>query len=127
MKTFTWILVLAPMLLLGSCTSSPSSTEGAAELKTNTVTGSVSTTLPAGLEESFDAAEWAVDEMKYTVTKKAEDALKGVISAKTADGTNVEIVLDKNGSEVTNLSVSAGPTKTEISRALVTKIQDRVD
>lgn len=127
LKMFALFAVLCPALTLASCTSSPSSTDGGAEIKTNNVTGTVSTTLNESLDDSFDAAEWAVDDMKYTVTHRAEDAMKGVIKAKTADNTEVIVTLDRNGDELTNLSVSAGTLNTEIARALVTRIQDRVD
>jgi hypothetical protein len=66
-----------------------------------------------------------VEAMKYTTTKKAVDAMKGVVTAKTADGSMVDITLERNGDQLTNLAVSAGPTKTEIAQALVTKIQER--
>jgi hypothetical protein len=113
-------------LVAGGCTTSPSATTGAAELKTNNVTGTVSTTLPVGLDAAFRAAQGAVSDLKFTMTKSAADALKGVVEARTADGTSVETTVTKIGDALTKLEVSAGPTRTEVARAVVAKIQERV-
>ncbi len=125
MKNLTWVLAAVPMILAAACSSSPSAAKGGSDVKTNAVTGTMSTTLSAPLQRSYDAALWAVDAMKFTVTKKAVDTMKGLVTAKTADGTTVDITLDKNGDTMTNLAVSAGPTRTEVAQALVTKIQER--
>ena len=125
MKDLSWVLAAVPMLLAAACSSSPSAAKGGSDVKTNAVTGTLSTMLSSPLQRSYDAALWAVDEMKFTTTKKAVDALSGVVNAKTADGTSVEITLEKNGDAMTKLAVSAGPIRTEVARALVTKIQER--
>ena len=126
MKKLAWLLAAAvPMLLAPGCSSSPSAAKGGAEVKTNNVTGTVSTMLSSPLQSSYNAALRTVDDMKYTTTKKALDAMKGVINAKTADGTTVDITLEKKGETLTDLAVSAGPTKTDVARAVVTRIQER--
>lgn len=125
MKKLAWLLAAVPMLMAAGCSSSPSAAKGGAEVRTNNVTGTVSTMLSSSLQSSYNAALRAVDDMKYTTTRKALDAMKGVINAKTADGTTVDITLEKKGAELTDLAVSAGPTETDIAKTLVTEIQER--
>jgi hypothetical protein len=125
MKKLVWLLAAVPMLLAPGCSSSPSAAKGGAEVKTNNVTGTVSTMLSTSLQSAYNASLRAADDMKYTTTKKALDAMKGVVTAKTADGTTIDITLENKGAELTALTVNAGPTKTDLATALVTKIQER--
>ena len=125
MKPLMWSLILIPALTMAACSSEPSSVSGGSQLRTNNVTGVISTTLSTPLEASYSATKKAVDDMKFTMTTKALDAMKGVVTAKTADGTDVDITLVKQTDKLTKVEVDAGPTRTEVARALIARIQER--
>jgi hypothetical protein len=110
---------------VSACTSSPSRTGGGADLTTNNVSGTVTTTLNVPLETAQHAAVQAMQDLQYTVSDQSLDANRGVVKAKTADGTKVDVTLDRASSNASRLSVNAGITKSDIARNVARKIQDR--
>lgn len=124
MKTLARLLAI-PALMLASCSSAPSPTSGGSDIRTNSVTGTVSTTLNKNLESSFKASKRAIEDMKFTPVTDSLDALKGVLQARTADGTTVDITVARQSDTLTVVEAGAGPLKTDVARALIAKIQER--
>lgn len=108
------------------CTSEPATTSTTSKIKTDNVTGTVSTLAQRSLERSFDASRAALEELQFKLGKAEKDALMGVLSAKTAEGTTVDVNLSKVSDEITDVSVNAGPLGTSLAQTVMAKIADRL-
>jgi hypothetical protein len=122
MKRLVLVFAAGALTLVPACTTSKSG-ENMASIHTNMATGNVSTTLPVGLDRAYAAAQNAVQQMQYQVTKQNKDAQTGVINAKTADGIGINVTVHENGANQSNLEVDASPLHTDIAKNLAQKIQ----
>lgn len=108
------------------CTSQAPSSDSTAKIKTNNVTGTVSTLAQRSLDETYNASRAALDDLQFKVDKAEKDALMGVFKAKTADGTTVDVNLSKVSDKITELSVNAGPLSTDLAQTIMNKIADKL-
>ena len=125
MKRAILALAAASTAAISACTSAPSGSSGGADLQTNNATGTVTTTLGEPLQRAHPDAVRAMQDLGYTVTDQPLDANKGVVKARTADGTKVEATLEQNGTTMSRLSVNAGITQSGLARTVARKIQER--
>ena len=60
------------------------------------------------LDDAFNAAKGAMDDMQYKTEKADKDALKGLVEAREADGHKVSIGLVRKADKVSEVEVSVG-------------------
>lgn len=114
--------VLAAMLagVPAGCSSSPPPESGSF----NAVTRELNATLDAPLDRAFAAAERAVDTMRFEKVSSRSDVLQGLVRAKMADGTSVDIDLKKVTDNSTSATVKVGSLGNEsTSRAVLDAIK----
>lgn len=97
-------LILPAMLFGGGCSSSAPPQTGSF----NAVTRELEATLDAPLDRAFAAAEQAVKAMKFTTTSARSDVLQGVVRARMADATSVDIELKKVTDKTTTVTIKVG-------------------
>jgi|GEM_PF-5569190 len=95
---------LLPVVPVGGCSSSPPPQTGSF----NAVTRELEATIDAPLDRAFAAAEKAVKAMKFATTSARSDVLQGVVRARMADATSVDIDLRKVTDGTTLVSIKVG-------------------
>jgi Protein of unknown function (DUF3568) len=107
---------------LGGCSSTSPGTDKSTQVETNTITGEVTTLASTNLDSAFAAAKAGIAELQFTTTRDSKDALKGVLSARTADDKTVDVTLIRKSDNITEIVVSAGP----INRSLAQSTMDAI-
>ncbi|CAN5701003.1 hypothetical protein BH11PLA1_BH11PLA1_08480 [soil metagenome] len=127
MKIRTRIVLLSALVTLAglsACSTNPPATAGGASIKSNNVTGTVSTQVEVGVDAAYMAARAAVDEMRFYLLDSPHDALSGHVNARTADDDKITVDLSRVSDRITTIDVNAGgPTKTAIADNLMRRIQ----
>jgi hypothetical protein len=117
------IVLLPAFLTLSACNESTKAHEGQADINQNKVTGEAYTIASASLDRSYDGAIRAINSLQFKIEKQAKDALKGVITARTADNTSVSVDLTRKSDAITAISVTAGPLEQSLAKTVLEKIQ----
>lgn len=117
------IVLLPALLTLSACNESTKAHEGQADINQNKVTGEAYTIASASLDRSYDGAIRAINSLQFKIEKQAKDALKGVITARTADNTSVSVDLTRKSDAITAISVTAGPLEQSLAKTVLEKIQ----
>ena len=73
--------------------------------------------------EAIDRLRERVRAEHLRYAPQAKDALKGVLTARTADDKSVSIALTKKSDAITAISVSAGPIEQSLAKTVLEKIQ----
>jgi hypothetical protein len=116
------VAALLAVFAMAACHSSGTTATGAEE-SFNSITGNLTTTAEAPLNDTYEAAQAAVTDLEYTIASKSKDATKALIEAHTADKSTIHIVLDKRSDHVTDVSVSVGSLgKESTARTVVDKM-----
>lgn len=102
------LTLTAAALTLAACNTAPTSSKGGEQATFASVTGELSSTIAFTLDESFNAAKGAMDDMQFKTEKAEKDALKGIVEAREADGDKVSITVLRNAEKVTDVVVSVG-------------------
>jgi hypothetical protein len=72
------------------------------------VKGELEATLSAGIDQSYDAALKALDQLQLVPTQKLKDSLSAEIIARTSDDTKITIKLARVDDKITKLTVRVG-------------------
>ena len=78
-----WVSAALMLCAAGACKTS-STTENGARVEFNKVTGNLSTTLEADIDEAWAAGQAAIEEMQFVTEKKAKDSMQANLHARTA-------------------------------------------
>ncbi len=116
-------VMLAACLSMTACNESTKAHDGQAEINQNKVTGEASTLASTNLDKAYEGAIRAINSLQFKIEKQAKDALKGVLTARTADDKSVSIALTKKSDAITAISVSAGPIEQSLAKTVLEKIQ----
>ncbi len=106
LKRATLALLLAAALAAAGCAAAVGAGLGAGGYKY--VSGEFDTTYRQPYNRVYDATVTSIKDMNISVTKVQRDALGAKIDAKRADGTDVNIKLDKAGPDTTNAAIRVG-------------------
>jgi hypothetical protein len=60
-----------------------------------------------------------MNDMGYSTEKASQDALKGVITAREADGGRIDVTLERMADRVTEIEVSVGPFGNEAKARMI--------
>jgi hypothetical protein len=91
------------------------------------VKGELKSTFEAGLDQTWEATQKAVDDLQFTVKEKSKDALQAREVAREADGTDVKIALESKSEKVTEVRVRVGVFGNESqSRLIMDRIKARL-
>jgi hypothetical protein len=91
------------------------------------VNGEVESTEAASLSRTWDASLAAMQDMQYTVTSKAKDALEGNLTARNANNTEIKIKLKYVSNTATEVHIRVGKIGDEtLSRAILDKIREHL-
>jgi hypothetical protein len=114
-------MILSALLLpaLPACTNSASAGKGDTTASFNKATGNLTATTDASLDNAFAAAKQAMNDMGYSTEKASQDALKGVITAREADGGRIDVTLERMADRVTEIEVSVGPFGNEAKARMI--------
>jgi hypothetical protein len=74
----------------------------------NSLTGNLTSHFEAPLDRAFAAATDAINELQFQITGSPKDALKGIITARTADGTWVTVTTERKTETLTGVTVGVG-------------------
>jgi hypothetical protein len=125
MKVAVAAAVLASALLLGSCNRAQNTAPGAVSF--SRITGNLNATLDAPLDRTWAATQAAVDELQFHTGTKSKDALTGIMTAKTADNSEVRIRLEKRTDSRTGITVGVGPFgKESLAQTVLDKIRAKI-
>jgi hypothetical protein len=72
------------------------------------VKGELEATLSAGIDQSYDAALKALDQLQLVPTQKLKDSLSAEIIARTSDDTKITVKLARVDDKITKLTVRVG-------------------
>lgn len=112
---------------IAGCNTSPTSSRGGEQATFSKISGSISTSVAASLDRTFDAAKSAMGDMQYTTDRATKDALKGIIEAREADGRKVTTTVTRRADDITDISISVGTMGDEAkARMILDKILARV-
>lgn len=126
-RTLATLSLSAALLLTAGCYSSGSAGSSSATATFNKATGNIYTTVDRSLDDAFDAAQSAMNDMGYSTESANKDALKGIIKAREADKSVVTTTLDRKSDRVTNIEVNVGPLGSEPkARLILEKIMSRL-
>lgn len=116
-------LVTASLWLAGGCSTTTTASGGTATF--NKASGNLSTTVNAPLDQAYEAATDAIEELQFRIDTTTKDALTGVINAETATGDDIKVTLQKQTDTVTDITIGMGPLgKESTARILLDKIQE---
>lgn len=87
------------------------------------IRGELEGTLPAGLPASLQAARASIEQLKLIKISDKEDALTGVVVARTADDKRIEIKFSAVGDGITKVQIRVGVMGDKI---VSTAILDRI-
>jgi hypothetical protein len=120
-RTAAAFLLLAAALLpaLPACTNSASAGKGDSTAVFNKATGNLTANTDRSLEDSFAASKTAMNDMGYSTEKANQDALKGVIVAREADGGRIDVTLQRKADRVTEIEVGVGAFGNESKARLI--------
>jgi hypothetical protein len=113
------------LALSAGCGSTRPAIDGGNEIRIDGFSGSFTTFIQQPLERAHAAAQESVGSMKFQIERDALDAFKGIIVARTADRTAVNITISKQGPTLSELVVSGGGSRSGIAEAIVRDIQQR--
>ncbi len=123
------IAVMAAAILalggLSACETTQSPSGGA--VRYNKVTGNLNALVEAPLERVWSAARAGIAELEFKPGSESKDALTGILSAKTADNSDVKVRLEKRTENTTDVTVSVGPFGREAAaRELMERIKSKL-
>lgn len=88
------------------------------------VRGELESTLPKALARSLEATRQAIEQLKLAKISDKEDALGGVIVARTADDKRIEVKLTAVGEGITKVQIRVGVFgDNTVSRAVYDRIK----
>lgn len=91
------------------------------------VKGELKVTENATLDRAWRATQAAMNDLEFTVTSQARDALAGRLIARTALDKKIEIHLAKTGEKLTEIRIRVGTFGDEdLSRVIHDKIKQRL-
>jgi hypothetical protein len=126
-RTAAILLALALFPAVPACTNSASAGRGESTATFNKATGNLSATTDRSLDDAFAAAKQAMNDMGYSTEKASQDALKGVIVAREADGGRIDATLFRKADRVTEIEVGVGAFGNESkARIILDKILARL-
>jgi hypothetical protein len=121
-----WVVALAAAVGVAGCAGQRASATDAPE-RFHPVSGALTTTLQAPMDQAWNAAQGAVEELQFRAGTKTKDALTALMTAKTADNGEVKIRLDKRSEGVTWVRIGVGPFgKEATARAVLQKIKEKL-
>lgn len=126
MKTHRFLIasaMLAACLSMTACNESTKAHDGQADINQNKVTGEAYTIASSSLDKAYEGSIRAINSLQFKIEKQAKDALKGVLTARTADNKTVSIDLTKKSDAITAISVSAGPLEQTLAKTVLDRIQ----
>jgi hypothetical protein len=113
------------LALSAGCGSTRPALDGGNEIRVDGLSGTHSTYIQQPIERVHAAAMESVGSMKFQVERDALDVFKGIIVARTADRTAVNITITKQGPTLSELVVSGGGSRSGVAEAIVRDIQQR--
>jgi hypothetical protein len=117
---------LLALAALTGCSSTPAA-PGVSASTYNQLTGNLTTTLDATLDRAWASAKSTVEELQFRPGTSTKDALTGILTAKTADNTEVKIRLEQRTQSTTDVTVGVGPFgKEATARLILGKIRSKV-
>ena len=123
-RLFRWLSVLALIPLLGLSSGCVLVAVGAAAAGSVAyVRGELSTTLDHKLETSAQAAERALEQLKFVKVSQKQDALVALLIARTVEDKKIEIRLSATTEASTKVQIRVGVFGDE---ALSLKILERI-
>ena len=91
------------------------------------ISGHLNATLEAPIDRVWTAAQAAIEELQFKTGTKSKDALTGLLTAKTADNSDVRVRLDKRTDATTDVMVGVGPFgKEATARIVLDKIKEKL-
>jgi hypothetical protein len=91
------------------------------------VNGVVESTEAASLNRTWDASLAAMQDLQYTVTSQAKDALVGNLTARNANNTEINIKLKYVSNTSTEVHIRVGKLGDEtLSRTILSKIKEHL-
>lgn len=117
------VLLALAVITLAGCTSPQPSASGH-PVKFNGLTGTLTTEEPASVDATVRAAQSAIDELQLRTGDKSQDALKGIIRARTAEGDSVIVTVQRISSSASSVSIDTGPLgKEKTARLILDKLE----
>src|SRR5712692_2182711 len=90
------------------------------------VKGELHSTEGVPLDRAWDATQAAVNDMRFTVTAKDKDAVSATLMALTTDNTTIQITLNRNADNLTEILIRVGTLGDEsMSRLILERIRKR--
>ncbi len=119
-------LALSAFALTG-CTSTQSAGNSNTAVTFNKTTGNIYTTVDRSLDDCFESAKRAMNDMGYTTEESSKDVMKGIVKAREADNSRITIQLDRQSDKVTQIEANVGPFGSESkARLILDKILSRL-
>ena len=120
-------LATLTLATLSGCTSTQSAGNSSTAVTFNKTTGNIYTTVDRSLDDSFEAAKRAMDDMGYKTEESNKDVMKGIVKAREADNSRITIQLDRQSNKVTQIEANVGPFGSESkARLILDKILSRL-
>lgn len=113
-------------VVLCGCTSTGTSTSNTTATQHDTITGKISTDASVNLDHAYNAARDAIKDLRFTTVSEAQDALNGVIKAKTADDKSVEVRVTKLSDNITRIVVDAGVIDRSLAESTMEAIRRKL-
>jgi hypothetical protein len=130
MKSKKWLLFalvgIIPLLDIGCVAAAVGGAAGVAAGAGTVayIKGELKATEAYNVPTVWKATEKAVDELQLVVTDKYSDATAGKLEAMTADNKKVRISLNRQGDNITEITIRVGTFgDEELSRFILSKIQ----
>lgn len=125
MKTAVLAAALFALGGLAACETTQSPSGGA--VRYNTVTGNLNALVDAPLDRVWAAARAGIAELEFKSGSESKDALTGILTAKTADNSDIKVRMEKRTENTTHLTVGVGPFGREaMARELMERIKAKL-
>ena len=126
-RTLSALALCTLALALAGCTSSQTAGTSNTSVTFNKTTGNAYTTLDRSIDDCFEAAKKAMDDMGYKIEESNKDVLKGIVKAREADNSRVTVELQRKSDKVTDVEANVGAFGDEAkARLILDKILTRL-
>lgn len=121
------VSALLSLAVLASISAGCVAARNAAEDTVSTIRGATEVVLDKPIERVGRAAETAVRDMKFSAIDSRIDAVSGIVTAKTAQDTKIEIRVNKVSDNTTHVMILVGTFGDEaLSREILSQIKKRL-
>lgn len=121
------VSVLIPLAAAAVVSSGCVAARNAAENTVSTIRGATEVVLEKPVDKVGRAAEAAVREMKFSAIESRIDAVSGIVTARTAQDTKIEVRVNKVSDNTTHVTILVGTFGDEaLSREILAQMKKRL-